>query len=320
MKKIVDEIKKNKKFLIISHENPDGDAVGSTLGLYFGLKKLKKDVVPVLPNKVPKIYSFLKGTEFIQNDFEGDFDVGIILDCADIGRVENLKKKLLKIKTLINIDHHPSNFSYAKYNFIDPKSSSTSELVLKLLRRAKVEIDENIANALYTGLMTDTGGLRFPNINLNTFKAATYLVKHGANPFYLSEMVYSMKPLRALRILGRALEKLKKENGVIYSILTLDDFKEFGAEEEDAEGVVEYLNKSDEANVAILFKQKNNGNYKVSMRSKGDVNVVKVALKYGGGGHINAAGFDFKGDPEEILKDICRELKSEWKIWDNKYF
>lgn len=311
MKKIVDEIKKNNKFLIISHENPDGDAVGSVLGLFFGLKKLKKGVVPVLPNKVPKIYSFLKGTEFIKDDFEGRFDIGIILDCADIGRVENLKKKLLKIKTLINIDHHPSNFSFAKLNYIDPNSSSTSELILKLLRKLKVEIDSDIANALYTGLMTDTGGLRFPNINLNTFKAATYLIKHGANPFYISEMVYSMKPLRALRILGRALEKLKKENGVIYSILTLDDFKEFGAEEEDAEGVVEYLNKSNEANVAILFKQKNNGNFKVSLRSKGNINVAKVALKYGGGGHFNAAGFDMKGDIEKILKDICKELKSE---------
>ncbi|MGQ9845632.1 MAG: DHH family phosphoesterase [Caldisericia bacterium] len=311
MKKIVDEIKKNNKFLIISHENPDGDAVGSVLGLFFGLKRLKKSVVPVLPNKVPKIYSFLKGTEFIKDDFEGNFDIGIILDCSDIGRVENLKKKLLKIKTLINIDHHPSNFSYAKLNYIDSKSSSTSELVLKLLRKLKVEIDSDIANALYTGLITDTGGLRFPNINLNTFKAATYLVKHGANPFYISEMVYSMKPLRALRILGRALEKLKKENGVIYSILTLDDFKEFGAEEEDAEGVVEFLNKSNEANVAILFKQKNNGNFKVSLRSKGNINVAKVALKYGGGGHLNAAGFDMKGDIEKILKDISTELQSE---------
>ena len=311
MKKIIEEIKKHKRFLIISHENPDGDAVGSTLGLYFGLKKIKKEVVPVLPNKVPKIYSFLNGTKVIQNDFEGEFDVGIILDCADIGRVENLKKKLLKIKTLINIDHHPSNFLYAQFNYIDPKSSSTSELVLKLLKKAKIEIDENIANALYTGLMTDTGGFRFPNTNLNTFKAATYLVKYGANPFYLSEMVYSMKPLRALKILGRALEKLKKENGVIYSILTIDDFKEFGAEEEDAEGVVEYLNKSNESNIAILFKQKDNGNYKVSMRSKGNINVVNVALKYGGGGHMNAAGFDVQGDPKDVIKDICRELKCE---------
>jgi len=159
--------------------------------------------------------------------------------------------------------------------------------------------------------MTDTGGLRFPNTNLNTFKAATYLVKHGANPFYLSEMVYNNKPLRALKILGRALEKLKKENGVIYSILTIDDFNEFGAEEEDAEGVVEYLNKSNESKIAILFKQKENGNYKVSMRSKGNINVVNVALKYGGGGHMNAAGFDIRGNPEEIIKDICRELKCE---------
>lgn len=311
MKKIVKEIKKKEKFLIISHENPDGDAVGSTLGLYFGLKKLGKYVVPVLPNKVPKIYSFLYGSELIKNDFDGDFEVAIILDCADIGRVENLKKKLMKIKTIINIDHHPSNFSYAKFNYIEPKSSSTSELVLKLLRSLKIEIDENIANALYTGLMTDTGGFRFPNTNLDTFKAATYLVEYGANPFYIAEMVYSMKPLKALRILGRALEKLKKENGVIFSILTLDDFKEFGAEEEDAEGVVEFLNKSNEANVAILFKQKNNGFYKVSMRSKGDIDVKEIALKYGGGGHMNAAGFDVKGDPYEILKVICKELKIE---------
>lgn len=310
MKKIIEEINRNQRFLIISHENPDGDAVGSTIGLYFGLIKLRKYALPILPNKVPKIYSFLEGSELIKNDFEGDFDVAIILDCADIGRVENLKKKLLKIKTIINIDHHPSNFSYAKINYIDPESSSTSELILRLLNRLKVEIDKKIANALYTGLLTDTGGFRFPNTNLKTFKNALFLYKSGADPYYISEMVYSMKPLKALKILGRALEKSKKENGVIFSVLTNEDFKEFDAEEEDAEGVVEYLNKSNEASVAILIKQKNNGFYKVSLRSKGDINIAKIAVKYGGGGHTNAAGFDTNEKPEEIIKKICDDLNA----------
>ncbi|MCX8095012.1 MAG: bifunctional oligoribonuclease/PAP phosphatase NrnA [Caldisericia bacterium] len=312
MKKIIETINKHKKFLLISHENPDGDAVGSVLGLYFGLKKIKKLVFPVLPDPVPKIYSFLKGTENINNDFElDDIEVAIVLDCADIGRVENLKRKLTKIPKKINIDHHPSNFSFGEINYIDPKSSSTSELVLKILKRLNIEIDKDIAYALYTGLMTDTGGFRFANTNLNTFKAATFLVKKGANPFYISEMVYSMKPLKALKLLGRALEKLKKENGIIYSILTLEDFKEFGAEEEDAEGIVEYLNKSNEANISILFKQKNNGFYKVSLRSKGDNDVKNIALKFGGGGHMNAAGFDIKDDPKIILEKIILELKNK---------
>lgn len=311
MKRIISTIKNHNRFLIISHENPDGDAVGSVLGLYFGLLKLNKEVIPVLPDPVPKIYSFLKGSEMIKNDFEIDeIEVAIVLDCADIGRVENLKRKLTKIPKKINIDHHPSNFSFGEINYIDPKSSSTSELVLKILRRLKIEIDENIASPLYTGLMTDTGGFRFANTNLNTFKAATFLVKSGANPFYISEMVYSMKPLKALRLLGRALEKLKKENGIVYSILTIDDFKEFDAEEEDAEGIVEYLNKSNEANVAILFKQKINGFYKVSLRSKGDIDVKDIALKFGGGGHMNAAGFDIKDDPKTVLNKILSELKN----------
>lgn len=309
MKKIVETIKNHKKFLLISHENPDGDAVGSVLGLHIGLKKLKKISFPVLPDPVPKIYSFLNGSEEIQTDFETDaIEVAIILDCADIGRVENLKRKLVNIPKKINIDHHPSNFSFGEINYIDPKSSSTSEIVLKLLKRLNVEIDKKIADALYTGLMTDTGGFRFANTNLNTFKSAIYLVKNGANPFLISEMVYSMKPLKALKLLGRALEKLKKENGVIYSILTIEDFKEFEAEEEDAEGIVEYLNKSNEANVAILFKQKLNGFYKVSLRSKGDINVKDIALKFGGGGHMNAAGFDINESPMKILNEIVREL------------
>lgn len=310
MKKIIETIKNHKRFLLISHENPDGDAVGSVLGLHFGLKNLNKISFPVLPDPVPKIYSFLIGSDEIQTDFEiDDIEVAIILDCADIGRVENLKRKITKIPKKINIDHHPSNFSFGEINYINPKSSSTSEIVLKLLRRLDVKIDKKIADALYTGLMTDTGGFRFANTNLNTFKSATYLVKMGADPFYISEMVYSMKPLKALKLLGRALEKLKKENGVIYSILTIDDFKEFEAEEEDAEGVVEYLNKSNEANIAILFKQKSNGFYKVSLRSKGDIDVKDIAMKFGGGGHMNAAGFDVKGDPLTVLNEIIRELK-----------
>lgn len=311
MKKVIETIKNHKRFLLISHENPDGDAVGSVLGLYFGLKKLKKFVVPVLPDPVPKIYSFLKGSDQIKQDFDLDeIEVAIVLDCADIGRVENLKKKLTKIPKKINIDHHPSNFSFGEINYIDPKSSSTSELVLKILNKLNIKIDKDISYALYTGLMTDTGGFRFANTNLNTFKAATFLVKNGANPFYISEMVYSMKPLKALKLLGRALEKLKKENGIIFSILTLDDFKEFDAEEEDAEGVVEFLNKSNEANIAILFKQKNNGFYKVSLRSKGDIDVKDIAIKFGGGGHMNAAGFDIKEDPKSVLEKILLELKN----------
>lgn len=311
MKKVIETIKNHKRFLLISHENPDGDAVGSVLGLYFGLKKLKKFVVPVLPDPVPKIYSFLKGSDQIKQDFDLDeIEVAIVLDCADIGRVENLKKKLTKIPKKINIDHHPSNFSFGEINYIDPKSSSTSELVLKILNKLNIKIDKDISYALYTGLMTDTGGFRFANTNLNTFKAATFLVKNGANSFYISEMVYSMKPLKALKLLGRALEKLKKENGIIFSILTLDDFKEFDAEEEDAEGVVEFLNKSNEANIAILFKQKNNGFYKVSLRSKGDIDVKDIAIKFGGGGHMNAAGFDIKENPKSVLEKIILELKN----------
>lgn len=310
MKKVIETIKNHKRFLLISHENPDGDAVGSVLGLYFGLKKLKKSVIPVLPDPVPKIYSFLNGSCEIKQDFELDeIEVAIVLDCADIGRVENLKKKLTKIPKKINIDHHPSNFSFGEINYIDPKSSSTSELVLKILNKLNIKIDKDISYALYTGLMTDTGGFRFANTNLNTFKAATFLVKNGADPFYISEMVYSMKPLKALKLLGRALEKLKKENGIIYSILTLDDFKEFDAEEEDAEGIVEFLNKSNEANIAILFKQKVNGFYKVSLRSKGDIDVKDIAIKFGGGGHMNAAGFDIKEDPKRVLEKILLELK-----------
>lgn len=310
MKKVIETIKNHKRFLLISHENPDGDAVGSVLGLYFGLKKLKKSVIPVLPDPVPKIYSFLNGSCEIKQDFELDeIEVAIVLDCADIGRVEDLKKKLTKIPKKINIDHHSSNFSFGEINYIDPKSSSTSELVLKILNKLNIKIDKDISYALYTGLMTDTGGFRFANTNLNTFKAATFLVKNGADPFYISEMVYSMKPLKALKLLGRALEKLKKENGIIYSILTLDDFKEFDAEEEDAEGVVEFLNKSNEANIAILFKQKNSGFYKVSLRSKGDIDVKDIAIKFGGGGHMNAAGFDIKEDPKRVLEKILLELK-----------
>lgn len=311
MKKVIETIKNHKRFLLISHENPDGDAVGSVLGLYFGLKKLKKIVVPVLPDPVPKIYSFLNGSDQIKQDFELDeIEVAIVLDCADIGRVENLKKKLTKIPKKINIDHHPSNFSFGEINYINPKSSSTSELVLKILNKLNIKIDKDISYALYTGLMTDTGGFRFANTNLNTLKAATFLVKNGADPFYISEMVYSMKPLKALKLLGRALEKLKKDNGIIFSILTLDDFKEFDAEEEDAEGIVEYLNKSNEANIAILFKQKNNGFYKVSLRSKGDIDVKDIAIKFGGGGHMNAAGFDIKEDPKSVLEKILLELKN----------
>lgn len=312
MKRIIEKIINSKTILIISHENPDGDAVGSTLGLYFGLKKLNKKVVPILPNEVPQIYSFLEGTEVFKTDFDPKgIELAIILDCSDIGRVESLKKKLMKIPIKINIDHHPSNFSFGELNFINPRASSTSELVLKLLVELNVEIDRKIANPLYVGIMTDTGSFRFPNTSIDTFKSATYLVEHGAEAAYLAKMVYNMKPLKALRILGRALEKLKKKDNLIYSVLLLSDFKEFEASEEDAEGAVEYLNKSREADVAILLKERKKNYFKVSMRSKDSVDVKKIAMKFGGGGHINAAGFEMVGEPDEIIKKIVEEIKIE---------
>jgi len=312
MKRIIEKIINSKIILIISHENPDGDAVGSTLGLYFGLKKLNKKVVLILPNEVPQIYSFLEGTEVFKTDFDPKgIELAIILDCSDIGRVESLKKKLMKIPIKINIDHHPSNFSFGELNFINPRASSTSELVLKLLLELNVEIDRKIANPLYVGIMTDTGSFRFPNTSIDTFKSATYLVEHGAEAAYLAKMVYNMKPLKALRILGRALEKLKKKDNLIYSVLLLSDFKEFEASEEDAEGAVEYLNKSREADVAILLKERKKNYFKVSMRSKDSVDVKKIAMKFGGGGHINAAGFEMVGKPDEIIKKIVEEIKIE---------
>ncbi len=312
MKRIIEKIINSKTILIISHENPDGDAVGSTLGLYFGLKKLNKKVVLILPNEVPQIYSFLEGTEVFKTDFDPKgIELAIILDCSDIGRVESLKKKLMKIPIKINIDHHPSNFSFGELNFINPRASSTSELVLKLLLELNVEIDRKIANPLYVGIMTDTGSFRFPNTSIDTFKSATYLVEHGAEAAYLAKMVYNMKPLKALRILGRALEKLKKKDNLIYSVLLLSDFKEFEASEEDAEGAVEYLNKSREADVAILLKERKKNYFKVSMRSKDSVDVKKIAMKFGGGGHINAAGFEMVGKPDEIIKKIVEEIKIE---------
>ena len=318
MKRIIEKIINSKTILIISHENPDGDAVGSTLGLYFGLKKLNKEVVPILPNRVPQIYSFLEGAEVFKTDFDPEgIELAIILDCSDIGRVESLKKKLIKIPIKINIDHHPSNFSFGELNFIDPKASSTSELVLKLLVDLNVEIDKRIANPLFVGIMTDTGSFRFPNTSIDTFKAATYLVEHGAEAAYLAKMVYNMKPLKALRILGRALEKLKKRDNLIYSVLLLSDFKEFKASEEDAEGAVEFLNKSREADVAILLKERKKNYFKVSMRSKDSIDVKKIAMKFGGGGHINAAGFEMAGNPDEIIKKIVEEIKIERLNRDN---
>lgn len=318
MKKIVEKILKSNKILIISHENPDGDAVGSSLGLYFGLKKLGKDVITVLPNKVPQIYSFLEGSENIKTDFNPEeIEIAIVLDCSDIGRVESLKKKLNKIPVKINIDHHPSNFSFGDLNFIDPKSSSTSELILKLLKEMNIEIERRIANPLYVGIMTDTGSFRFPNTSLETFKAATYLVEHGAQAAYLAKMVYNMKPLKALRILGRALEKLKKKDHLIYSVLLISDFEEFSASEEDAEGAVEFLNKSREAEVAVLLKERKKNYFKVSMRSKDSIDVKKIAMKFGGGGHINAAGFEIEGEPELIIEKIIKEIKIEKSNRDN---
>jgi len=316
LENIIKAINGSNDFVITSHCSPDGDNIGSSLGVYYSLKKLGKNVVYVLDDTIPLNLRFLTKDVNIYNSedmFNKDY-VLIALDCGDKSRLcckEHIVKNCSKF---ISIDHHASNDAYGDLNYIDIVASSTCELVYNLLTEMTKEldidiIDEKIATCLYTGLVTDTGNFSYSNTNPSSFLMAYHLAKVGASRDEIIQNIYQNNSVNYYKLLGEALNTLQIiEKKVSCITLSLDMLKNNNIDFNDVDGITTYTRDIEDVEVGLLFKQKGPNEIKVSFRSKNYVNVSKIAQKFSGGGHIRAAGCTINDTLENAKNMVIKEV------------
>ncbi len=310
---VIERLEKEKgKILIFTHENPDGDGIGSMLALCSFLKKKGKNVVCGMKDPVPHIYDFLPHAgEIKELPLDEEFDLAILVDAAGTFRAG----VPIKAKEIIRIDHHIGGNIESEYDYVDPSAPSTTTVLGKILRQWDEKlIDKEIAMCLYTGLLTDTGSFRYNNVNKETFHFAEFLVEKGVNPNYMSTMIFERNKPTTIFLLKEVLSTLElHEHGKIASMVVKREFLEkTGAEEEETEGFVNFARSIDGMEVAFIMIQKpDKETWRVSLRGKGKVNVQQIAKRLGGGGHKDAAGCRLKGSEKEVKEKILEAIKEE---------
>lgn len=308
---IIERLKREEReILIFTHENPDGDAIGSMLGLYLFLKKKGKKVVAAMKDSIPYAYNFLPaGDEIKKLPLDIEFDVAILVDAASKERAG----VDVKSKEVIRVDHHIGGKFESLYDYVEVGSPSTTFVITQILRQWDEDsVDKDIATCLYTGLITDTGSFRYNNTDERTFETAKFLLSKGADPFYISKMVFERNKLSTLMLLQKTLSTLELYMEGKVAVLTVfrDFLDQTGSVEEETEGFVNFARSLDGVEVAILMIQKDDlYTWRVSLRGKGNVNVQKVASALGGGGHRDAAGCRMKGDYTQVKSRLLETIK-----------
>ncbi len=306
---IIAELKRCSHVLISVHKNPDGDALGSQLALMLALERLGKSVTAHNLEPVPEIYRFLPHADAITSGDRvvGAFDALVVMDC-DPGRT-HLFNGVYPARTLINIDHHITNQREWPLTWLDPDASATGEMTYLLMKRMGLPIESDIALCLYTAIFTDTGSFRYSNTSPESMRISAELLEAGADPWLVTENVYESCAFNRLKLLGNVLAGMERsEDGRIAWVVITDDlYRKTGTSAEDTENFINFVRSVKGVEVAVLFRQTAEAQYKVSLRSKGRADVSAVAQTFGGGGHKNAAGCVLDGTIEEIQAKVIGE-------------
>jgi bifunctional oligoribonuclease and PAP phosphatase NrnA len=303
LQEVLQQIEQRGRFVLTSHARPDGDAVGSALACCQVLRALGKQADVVLHDGVPRIYRTLPFADQVlqASRVDGSYEVAIILECDSVHRT---RLEGLESRFLINIDHHISGKPFADVNWIDPQAVATAEMVFRLAREAGARFSPEIATCLYTALMTDTGSFMFQGTNQHTFALARELVLAGADPSHCARNIYFAHSLAKMKLLGEALRNLNTQNHVGWTWVTLEQMERCGAKEEDCEGLVNYVLSIGEVEAAAFFRELADGRYRVSLRSKGKLDVSRVAERFGGGGHECASGCSLDGPLTVAVRQV----------------
>lgn len=317
LNRIATVLKEEKCFLLVTHNDPDLDGIGSMLALGKALLNEGKDVVVLTGKPVSAPFSLLKGSERIVQSFDSeiDFDAVVVLDCGEIKRLSCFHKFIEGHKFLVNIDHHETNDFFGNLNLVDANSSSTGELVFRVIMAAGLSIDSEVAENIFVAIHTDTGSFSYENTTSASFKIAAKMMEYGVKPWELSRKVIDGYSLSRLRLLEMALGniELHYEGKIGMMTLSIEMFKKAQANQVDSERFVNYPRFVSGVEIGVLIRQTDENDYKFSLRSNSKVNVAQLASKFGGGGHVRAAGFKCHGSLETVKKNFLKEAS---KLFD----
>ena len=309
---ILEEIKKAETIVIMAHETPDGDAIGSCLAMNVALKKLGKNA-DVIIKEVPKIFDFLPGREEIKSNSDIEkYDLAISLDCADFKRLVG-NEYFEKAKQTIVIDHHSSNKMYGDINFVNPVAPACCQILIGMFQYFNIDIDKELGTCILTGIITDTGGFKYSGVTPETFEFTADLLQKGVKVSDIYKRVLQTKTKANFELMRKAIDKMEflEDGKVTFTYITNKELEEVNAGVGDHEGLVEIGRDVEGVEVSVFIRQKDNEEdvYKVSMRSNDYVNVSDVCIMFGGGGHEKAAGATIQGNIEQVKQKIMNELK-----------
>lgn len=305
--KIKEIVSGGKRFLVASHMDPDGDAIGSSLAMAGHLSEPGRDVTVYNRHGVPQNLRFLKQSDKVTSKLGKGYDVTFILDCSEPTRIsDDVERNLPKLGRIINIDHHKTSKGLGEVNIIDQDASSTAELIFRVFKEANASVDRDIATALYTALLTDTGSFRYSNSSPKAFQMAAELVKLGAKPWDVAQNYYENIPVAKLKLTSKVLSTLEiyEKDGFASLTMTGQMVSSSQAKPEFSDGLINYPRSIEGIEVAIMFKELSPEEYKIGLRSKGAVDVSEIAQTFGGGGHRNAAGCTVRGDLSSVKSKL----------------
>lgn len=306
-------LREAEELTMACHIGPDGDALGSMLGLAVAARAAGKKVWPTFgePFDVAENYAFLPIDIMVPpGEVPSEPKTLVAFDTGAPERLGELGRNAKHARQVIVIDHHVTNAGFGDLALVDPEASSTAELTMAVIRHLGWEIDPTVATCLLTGIVTDTGRFQYSNTRPRTLQAASQLVAAGARPEIIGQHIYEETPFGYLKVATKVLERatLDPELRLVWSILHLEDLEQAGVGKEDVDGLIDLVRLPREADVALLLKTSEDATVKGSLRSRGRVDVGAIAADLGGGGHHNAAGFTFHGDPEAAVKAVRERL------------
>jgi|SRR5579863_904762 len=311
---VVSEIQRRESFCVTTHISPEGDAVGSALALGVALCSMGKKAQVVFRDPIPRQLRFLphQGMVSVRKRLPSTVDALLVVDCGDLGRTGFFKKKRPLTGRIINVDHHRTNNKFGDVNWVDPAASATGEMIYLLLRELGVAIGPAMATALYTTLITETGSFHYLNTSARVLQICAELIGYGADPFEIARRLYEQQTEGRLRLMGLVFSELASDRSrkIAWVTVTLSMLDQTGTVPEDSENLVNYLGYLQGILVAILFRQIDRGSFKVSFRSH-RVDVSRIAVRLGGGGHAYAAGCTIQGTRLPVQRRVLRVVREE---------
>ena len=312
---ILKQIQKAEKIVILTHESPDGDAVGSSLAMKLIVEKLEKTADVIIP-EYSRLFNFLPSAEAIMTDSEiKNYDLAISVDCATLKRMAK-KEYFENAKSTIVIDHHGSNTMYGDLNYVNPASPACCEVLAGMLKYYEIDITKDIGTCLMTGIITDTGGFRHVGITPETFEFTADLIRLGVDVPDIYKRTLNTKTRANFELSKKVMERMEilEDGKVTFTYMNKKDEEEVGAEPGDHEGLVEIGRDIEGVEVSIFIRQKENEEaYKISMRSGNKVNVSDICFLFGGGGHPRAAGALIQGNVEQVKEKLMKEVRKALK-------